>query len=200
MDSPEHEQIERQKLLTRCRRILLDNGIFNPEQAAEYGDLTRLRGLGPKASVLIWDAINTQNAADLAYLFPYPDGIDEAYYLPAGTVWGEPDDSAAEAEPAPDAAADAQIPAEFVAYALASQNRPAAWVAGYLSALADTALGVPGAVEAAARCWSQALGDLLAEPATSPTATTADGLFRPGDFPPDDFRAFDPEVYQKGEC
>jgi hypothetical protein len=81
---------ERRKLLTRARGILLDNELYTVQQVKKIGlpGLLKLKNMGPKAANLVVEAVARTSptwSTDLAYLFPYPRGIDVPIrYVPTG--------------------------------------------------------------------------------------------------------------------
>jgi hypothetical protein len=132
------EQIERQKLLTRARGILLDNALYTADHVRTYGDPISLPGIGPKTANVITEVLNSTNDAEIAYLFPYPDGIDETRF----TLAPEPADEAEE-DQVP--WKPASVPTWFITYALAKlADFEVDFARGYLSALVDLSEQEPG--------------------------------------------------------
>jgi hypothetical protein len=156
-----HELTERAKLITRCRGILLDNGIYNFADVERIGapGLLELRGLGPKAVNLIVNAVaGYGNAGDAAELFPYPNGLDQTRITLTGsqedidafaaqgesttTVIDGPDDLDEwpdESTPEP------AVTTTFLLHLLDGiTTKGAAWAQGYLTGLIEAAEDVPG--------------------------------------------------------
>lgn len=138
------EQIDRQKLLTRCRSTLLNNGICTPDDADKLGraGLLKLHNLGPRSVQFILDTIDYEDKNTLDELFPYPNGLDDARF--ALTDDAPPvREFSSEDIPSPPV-----ITTEFLVIALAGlETHGAMWARGYLAALIDSADNVAGLSE-----------------------------------------------------
>ncbi len=131
------EQISRQKLLTRCRNLLLDNGFFSVLNI--WGsDLAKISGIGKKGARLIESVINGTDEREITYLFPYPDGIDQP--IPYNLA-----DEVPLSDEIPDELEDPLVPVSLFFTTITGMHKYGpAWAEGYMMGLLDSAYGMPG--------------------------------------------------------
>lgn len=143
--STSNASTERKKLLTRARGILLDNGIYSVD-ALVNTDLAAIPNVGPKMIDLINEVVGSTNVNDIVYLFPYPEGPDDACFSLADE---------ADTDEVPDGPSPA-VPTEALTRALHGLRQYGySWTDGYLSALIDSAEGVAGFAEIAVQEMQQ---------------------------------------------